>query len=200
MLHKYLQIASTPSVRVARGHYGSATHYARVDGSVDDQGPVSNDSLGLREASFITARDGFYIASVSETGWPYVQFRGGPPGFLRVLDDRTLGYADLRGNRQYLTVGNVAANDRISIFFMDYANRLRLKMFGRIRVTHAKDDPALAARLAVSDYPGRIERAVLIFIEGFDWNCSQHITPRFTEAEFKDHLQGAEMPVRNQRE
>jgi predicted pyridoxine 5'-phosphate oxidase superfamily flavin-nucleotide-binding protein len=198
-MHKYLQIASTPAVRIARDRYGSAAHYARVDGSVDDQGAVSNGSLGPREASFIAARDGFYIASVSETGWPYVQFRGGLPGFLHVLDDSTLGYADLRGNRQYLTVGNVAANDRVSLFLMDYANQQRLKMFGRVRVTHATDDPALAARLAVPGYPGRVERAVLIFVEGFDWNCAQHITPRFTEAEFTIHLQRLGLPDRTQR-
>lgn len=200
MIHKYLQIASTPAVRAAHDQYGSAAHYASVDPSVDDQGPVSNDSLTLREASFITARDGFYIASVSETGWPYVQFRGGPPGFLRVLDDRTLGYADLRGNRQYLTVGNVAANDRVSLILMDYAKQQRLKMFGRIRVTHATDDPALAAGLAVPDYPGFVERAVLIFLEGFDWNCPQHITPRFTEGESAHHLRGSELPNSRQRE
>jgi predicted pyridoxine 5'-phosphate oxidase superfamily flavin-nucleotide-binding protein len=199
LLHKYLQIASTPAVRIARDRYGSAAHYARVDGSVDDQGAVSNGSLGPREASFIAARDGFFIASVSETGWPYVQFRGGLPGFLHVLDDSTLGYADLRGNRQYLTVGNVAANDRVSLLLMDYANQQRLKMFGRVRVTHATDDPALAARLAVPGYPGRVERAVLTFVEGFDWNCAQHITPRFTEAEFTIHIQRPGLPDRSQR-
>lgn len=200
MIHKYLQIASTPAVRIARDHYDSAGHYSRVDESVDDQGPTSNDSLGPRESSFITARDDYYIASVSETGWPYVQFRGGPPGFLRVLGDRTLGYADLRGNRQYLTVGNVATNECVSLFLMDYANQERLKMFGRFRVAHATDDPELAAGLAVPGYPGRVERAVLIFVEGFDWNCAQHMTPRFTEAEFSIHPQGPKLPDGNQKE
>jgi uncharacterized protein len=188
MLHKYLEIASTPSVKAARLHYGSAAQYARLDGTLDPDGPLRNDRLGPDEAAFIAERDGFYLASVSETGWPYVQFRGGPSGFLRILDDRTLGYADFRGNRQYVTTGNVAANDRVSLFLMDYAHRRRLKIFGRMQVTDAGDDPALAARLAVPDYPGQVERVVRITVEAFDWNCPQHITPRFTEAELTEAL------------
>lgn len=183
MRHKYLEIASTPSVKAARTKYGSAKQYARLDGSLDPDGPTANDRLTDQETAFIAERDSFYIASVSETGWPYVQFRGGPRGFLRVLDQRTLGYADFRGNRQYITTGNVARNDRVSLFLMDYANRRRLKIFGRLAATDADDDPALVAKLALADYPAHIERAVLITVEAFDWNCPQHITPRFTEAE-----------------
>lgn len=183
MRHKYLEVASTPSVKAARAKYGSAKQYARLDGSLDLDGPTANDRLTDQETAFIAERDSFYIASVSETGWPYVQFRGGPPGFLRVLDQRTLGYADFRGNRQYITTGNVARNDRVSLFLMDYANRRRLKIFGRLAATDADDDPALVAKLALADYPAHIERAVLITVEAFDWNCPQHITPRFTEAE-----------------
>ena len=194
MLHKYLEIASTPSVKAARAHYGSATQYARLDGSLDPAGPVANAHLTDRESTFIADRDSFYIASVSETGWPYVQFRGGPPGFLRVLDEHTLGYAEFRGNRQYITTGNMAGNNRVSLFLMDYANRRRLKIFGRLAATDANDDPALAAKLAVADYPARIERAVLIKVEAFDWNCPQHITRRFTEAEFAK----APAPVRQE--
>jgi predicted pyridoxine 5'-phosphate oxidase superfamily flavin-nucleotide-binding protein len=188
MRHKYLEIASTPSVKTARAKYGSAKQYARLDGSLDPDAPVANDRLTDREIGFIAERDSFYIASVSETGWPYVQFRGGPPGFLRVLDERTLGYADFRGNRQYITTGNVARNDRVSLFLMDYANRRRLKMFGRVAATDADDDPELAAKLTLADYPAQVERAVLIKVQAFDWNCPQHITPRFTEAEIANAL------------
>jgi predicted pyridoxine 5'-phosphate oxidase superfamily flavin-nucleotide-binding protein len=131
---------------------------------------------------------------VSETGWPYVQFRGGPAGFLKVIDDQLLGYADFRGNRQYLTVGNVQANDRVSLFLMDYAHQRRLKIFGRMRIVDARADAAHAERLAVPGYTGRVERAALITIEAFDWNCPQHITPRFTQAE----LEGALRPVRDE--
>ena len=185
MLYKWLQIASTPSVKAARERYGSAAQYARLDGTLDEDGPVRNDRLGPAEAAFIAERDGFYLASVSETGWPYVQFRGGPAGFLRVVDEHTLGYADLRGNRQYVTTGNVAVNDRISVFLMDYAHQRRLKVFGRMRIVDASDDPELAATLAAPGYPARVERAVLIQFEAFDWNCPQHITPRFSQTEFE---------------
>jgi predicted pyridoxine 5'-phosphate oxidase superfamily flavin-nucleotide-binding protein len=157
---------------------GSRGAYARRD-----TGPDTNDRLGPSELAFIAERDGFYIASVSETGWPYVQFRGGPPGFLRFLDDKTLGFADFRGNRQYVTTGNVAVNNRVSLFLMNYVDQQRLKIFGRLKVVDPAADPALTKNLSVLGYAGRVERAALITVEAFDWNCPQHITPRFTEAE-----------------
>ena len=123
-----------------------------------------------------------------------MQFRGGPAGFLRVVDEHTLGYADLRGNRQYVTTGNVAVNDRVSLFMMDYAHQRWLKVFGRMRVVDAGDDPELAATLAVPGYPARVERAVLIGVEAFDWNCPQHITPRFSQTEFEVAL----VPIRRE--
>jgi uncharacterized protein len=194
MIHKYLQIASTPAVKTARDHYGSAAQYAKLDGTLGADGPVRNDRLGPLEAEFISRRDGFYLATVSETGWPYVQFRGGPPGFLQVMDEHTLGYADFRGNRQYVSIGNVAGNDRVSLFLMDYAHQRRLKIFGHMRVVDARNASALAEKLAIADYPGRVERAVLINVEAFDWNCPQHITPRFTEAEIAEVL----APIHNE--
>ena len=123
MLHRWLEIASTPSVKAVRARYGSAAQYGRLDRTLDPDGPVRNDRIGEAEAAFIAGQDGFYLASVSETGWPYVQYRGGPAGFLRVIDERTLGYAEFRGNRQYVTTGNVAMNDRVSLFLMDYAHQ-----------------------------------------------------------------------------
>ncbi len=194
MLHRWLEIASTPAVKAARERYGSAAQYARLDGTQDPDGPVRNDRLGEAEAAFIAGRDGFYLASVSQTGWPYVQYRGGPAGFLRVLDERTLGYADFRGNRQYVTTGNVAGDDRVSLFLMDYAHQRRLKLFGRLRMVDAGDDPGLAASLAVPGYSGRVERAAVIAVEAFDWNCPQHIAPRFTPSELEQAL----APVREE--
>jgi uncharacterized protein len=188
MLHRYLEIASTQAVKAAREHYGSAAQYAKLDGLLGSDGAVRNDRLGLSETEFISSRDGFYIGTVSETGWPYVQFRGGPTGFLRVMDEYTLGYADFRGNRQYVSIGNVAGNDRVSLFLMDYAHQRRLKIFGRMQVVDARADPKLAKKVAVPDYAGRVERAMLITVVAFDWNCPQHITPRFTEAEIRDAL------------
>lgn len=194
MQHKYLEIASTPSVMAARQHYGAAPARARAEARQTRDDDLDAPRLGAAERDFIAARDGFYLASVSETGWPYVQFRGGPAGFLRILDDDTLGYADFRGNRQYITTGNVQANDRVSLFLMDYAQQRRLKIFGRMRIVDAHDDRALAARLTMPDHAGRVERAVVITVAAFDWNCPQHITPRFTEAELEAVLE----PVREQ--
>lgn len=180
MRHKYLEIACTPAVKAVQEMLGSRAAYARFE-----SGEGVGDQLGQTEIEFIAARDGFYIASVSETGWPYIQFRGGPAGFLRVLDERTLGFADFRGNRQYITTGNLAGEDRVSLFLMDHANRRRLKLFGRAEARDAGGDPDLAARLAVPGYAAKVERAVLIRVAAFDWNCPQHITQRFTEAEVR---------------
>lgn len=189
MLHRYLEIASTPSVKAAQARYGSADAYAAHDGTCDTTGPARNERFGGAEIAFIHSRDGFYLASVSERGWPYVQYRGGPPGFLQVLDDRTLGFADFRGNRQYITTGNVSANDRVSLFLMDYALRRRLKVFGRLKVVDAASDVDLTAKLRVSGYRATVERVVRIELAAFDWNCPQHITARFSEAELADALE-----------
>jgi len=181
MARKFAEITFTPSVKAAQTLYGSR---AANEGFEFAEDP--GDTLGEVEAAFIEARDGFYQATVNENGWPYVQFRGGPSGFLKVLDERTIGYADFRGNIQYLSVGNLAANDRIALILMDYPNRRRLKIWARARIVHHDDDPELLARLEVPTYRARVERAVVMTIEAVDWNCPQHITPRFTEAEVNE--------------
>jgi len=176
----YYDIAFTPAVRELQSRVGSREAYAAFEG-----GDGSPNPLTAEEVEFIQARDGFYQASVSETGWPYVQFRGGPQGFLKVLDPNTVAYADIRGNVQYISAGNLAGNDRVALMLMDYANRRRLKILGRARLVDAKEVPALAASLAMPHYRARVERAVVIRVEGYDWNCPQHITPRFTRAEIE---------------
>jgi len=186
MTYRYLDLASTPSVKAAQAANGSAAMWA------DMQGRRESNRLTEAETQFIAARDSFYIATVSEDGWPYVQHRGGPPGFLRVLDDRTLAFADFRGNRQYISLGNLGANDRASLFLMDYPHRRRLKIFAHIEARDLSADPELAAKLMTPGYKGRPERALLVHVEAFDWNCPQHITPRFTEAELDTILE----PVR----
>lgn len=183
MTHRFLEIATTPAVKAAQEAQGSRRAYAR-----QEEGAPHHDRLGAAEADFIAARDSFYMASVSETGWPYLQHRGGPEGFLRVLDERTLGFADLRGNRQYLSLGNLSADDRICLFLMDYGNRARLKLFGRARFHDLAAEPELASRLVVPGYGAVAERGVTIAVEAFDWNCPQHITPRFSEAELAPAL------------
>jgi predicted pyridoxine 5'-phosphate oxidase superfamily flavin-nucleotide-binding protein len=147
----------------------------------------SPDALSMHEAQFIAARDSFYMASVSETGWPYVQHRGGPKGFLKVIDAHTIGFADYRGNRQYVSVGNVSNDDRVSLFLMDYPNQQRLKLLGHARIIDAAAEPEIAAKLQ-DDYAAKVERGIVISIEGYDWNCPQHITPRFTAAEIAEVL------------
>lgn len=175
MGNKFAEIAFTDTVKAVQERFGSRKSYARMA-----EGEASfNNVLGPREAAFIAERDSFYMASVSETGWPYVQHRGGPNGFVRVLDEKTIGFADFRGNRQYVSVGNLIKDDRASLFFMDYANRTRLKLLGRVKLIGPADQ-AVLARLEVPGYRARVERGMLITVEAFDWNCPQHITQRFT--------------------
>jgi predicted pyridoxine 5'-phosphate oxidase superfamily flavin-nucleotide-binding protein len=169
---RYLAIATTPSVAAARVKYGGISSAA--------EGPVRNDALGPREAAFIQSLDGFYLGSVSESGWPYIQYRGGPPGFLRVLDAHRVGFADFAGNRQYLTAGNLSANQKVALFLMDYPNRARLKLFGHATIHDPEEDAQLKQALAIEDYRAKIERLIVIRVEGFNWNCSRHIMQRFS--------------------
>lgn len=177
MAHKFAEIAFTPSVKYEQEREGSRRSYARME-----LGEANHDKLGEHEASFIAARDSFYMATVGETGWPYIQHRGGPEGFVRVIDNKTIGFADFAGNRQYVSVGNLRSNDRVSLFFMDYPNQTRLKLLGRVRFVGA-DDVTLLAQLDVPGYRARVERGMIISVEGYDWNCPQHITPRFTQSQ-----------------
>ncbi len=181
MAHRFFGLAFTSAVQAEQVRHGSRAAYAALSAAAG--GDVSADLLSEREVTFIAARDSFYLASVSETGWPYVQHRGGPVGFVRALDERTLGWADFAGNRQYVSVGNAAMDERVAMFFMDYSHRQRLKLLGRMRVYDANSRPDLAPRLGVGDYKARVERFILVTVEAFDWNCPQHITPRFTLAE-----------------
>ena len=178
MARAFANIAFTPSVKAAQSRYGSRRANERIENAQD-----RGDELTPVEIEYIAARDSLYQATVSETGWPYVQFRGGPPGFLKVIDPKTIGYADFRGNVQYVSVGNLNADGRIALILMDYPNRQRLKIWGNARIVHDTDKPALLASLRVEGYKARVERAVIITVAAFDWNCPQHITPRFTEAE-----------------
>jgi len=177
MAQTYLHTMFGPGARALQGAAGSRASYARMEANAGDA-----DILTSRELDFITARDSFYMASVSEDGWPYVQHRGGPAGFLRPIGGNRIGFADYQGNRQYLSAANLAADDRVSLFLMDYPNRRRLKLIGH---ASSSDDPADIATLMVPGYAAEPERAVLIDVIGFDWNCPQHITPRFTEAEIQ---------------
>ena len=183
MGNKFAELAFTDTVKRLQEADGSRHSYARMEA-----GPDSNFLLSEREAAFIGMRDSFYMATVSETGWPYVQHRGGPAGFVHVLDEKTLGIPDFNGNRQFVSTGNLQVDDRVSLFFMDYPNRARLKLLGRAKSTN---DPEILQKLSPDGYAATIERAFLIGVAAFDWNCPQHITPRFTV----DDIESAVAPL-----
>jgi len=182
MPHGFLDIAATPSVKEAQRQNGSADYWSGFTGE------RTFDRFRDAEKAFIAARDSFYMATVSETGWPYVQHRGGPSGFIHVLDDKTFAVADFRGNRQYISVGNLAAGNRAALILMDYANRRRLKILAHVEIKTLDDDPELAAAVVTPGYKARPERVLKFHLDAFDWNCSQHITQRFTEAEVMEAL------------
>lgn len=178
MAHQFLHTNLTPTVLRAQ-----ETYYGRAQKIPPAPGP---DELGAQEELFIQRRDSFYLASVNAAGWPYIQHRGGPRGFLKFLDGHTLGFADLSGNRQLLTTGNVATNDRVALFLMDYPRRERLKIIGHAEIIPAESNPALAAELVPEGTPVRlVERLFRIRVTGFDWNCPKYITPRFTAEEIE---------------
>jgi predicted pyridoxine 5'-phosphate oxidase superfamily flavin-nucleotide-binding protein len=188
MSSHYGAIAFTPHVKDLQERYGSRRFYGRHalrSGQADGPDPLTAD---VRD--YLAERDSFYLATVSETGWPYVQFRGGPPGFLRFVDEHTIGWADFRGNLQHVSTGNLATDGRVALLIMDYPNRRRLKMFGHARVVFAEDDPALVGSLTHADYQAVVERAVVVTVDAFDWNCPQHITPRYTAEEIQPLLTG----------
>ncbi len=178
MAQRYLQTLLTPAVLAAQDRYYG--RHAVVEGA------AAVDALTDEERAFVESRDSFYMATITENGWPYVQHRGGLPGFLRVLDPTRLAFADYKGNRQLLSTGSLASNDRVSLFLMDYARRERLKILGHARVEDARERPELVARLAGPETRGIVERVVVIEVLSFDWNCPKYITPRFTAAEVEE--------------
>jgi predicted pyridoxine 5'-phosphate oxidase superfamily flavin-nucleotide-binding protein len=186
MSYGFLDIANTPSVMAAQAANGADEYWGRFHGD------RTFDRFTEAEEEFIAGRDSFYMATVSETGWPYVQHRGGPPGFLHVIDDKTLAFADYRGNRQYISLGNLNADDRAALIMVDYPNRRRMKILAHAEVKDLTADPALAELLIDPSYKAKPERAYLLHLDAFDWNCPQHITPRYTPAE----LEPALAPVR----
>lgn len=180
MSHKFFDLTFTPSVKRAQEQHGSRRRLAGLESGESDFFGLTED-----EIEYIAERDGFYLATVGENGQPYVQFRGGPKGFLKVLDKETLGYADFRGNLQYISTGNLSVNDRAALILMDYANRQRLKILARVEIKDAEDAPELIKKFEMPDYKAKIERAVILRVEAFDWNCPQHITPRYTADEIQ---------------
>jgi uncharacterized protein len=182
MSYGFLDIAATPSVRAGQAAMGSEHLWQNFKGHREF------DAFTPDEVTFIARRDSFYMATVSQTGWPYVQHRGGPAGFLKVEDTKTLAFADYRGNRQYISIGNLAADDRVALILMDYPAKARLKIYAHVEAVALSADPALTERVAVPGYKTKPERILLLHLAAFDWNCPQHITPRFTEREIAEAM------------
>lgn len=181
-MKEFLDIGITPSVRLAQEEMGTAHIWEKM------KGKRVFDLADERQADFIRARDSFYMATVSETGWPYVQHRGGPKGFIKVIDDTTLAFADFAGNKQYLSLGNARANDRAALILVDYPHRARMKIYARLEFVSAQERPDLAELTAVPGYRVKIERIGILHVEALDWNCPQHITPRFTQDEIAEAM------------
>ena len=179
MAYGFLDIASTPGVRAAQEANGSGEYWANFHGD------RAFDRFTEAEAAFIAERDSFYMASVTEDGWPYVQHRGGQRGFLHVLSPSQLAFADYKGNRQMLSTSNLSANDRVALFLMDYPERNRLKILGHARIKDARDHPELVSQLAEKEVQPIVERFFIIDVVAFDWNCPKYIVPRFTEAQVR---------------
>lgn len=177
MGQNFTDFAFTPSVKEAQEHYGSRNNYRSMEDDPD------RFQLTNQEKEFIPTLDSFFMATTGENGWPYVQHRGGPKGFIKILDDRTLGFADFRGNRQFVSVGNINSGGKVSLILLNYPRRVRLKIWATATVEDVDDNPDLAERLSDPGYKGKIERLITLTVQAFDWNCPQHITPRYTEEE-----------------
>lgn len=189
MRRKFTEIAFTPSVKAAQTRYGTRKIYENFA----KQG-IEEDFLTQEEIEFIQARDSFYLGTVSSNGYPYIQFRGGATGFLKVIDDKTLGFADFKGNLQYISVGNLEDSDRVFLFLMDYAHRRRLKIWGRGQVID--NNPKLLEKLIVPNYPAVVEQGIVIQIEAMSWNCPQHIPIRYSETEVLAKIEPLEARIK----
>ena len=181
------KLAFTPLVKELQERYGSRKQYERMEGS-----GASQDRLTDFERDFLAGRDTFYLATTSSTGWPYVQHRGGPKGFLKVIDDRTLAFADYRGNKQYITIGNLLSDDRVAMILVDYPRQARLKILGRAEIFEGAKAEKWLARVRVQGYKATIERVFVIHVEAYDWNCPQHITPRYTAEEIQEGMRSVQ--------
>ena len=181
------KLAFTPLVKELQERYGSRKQYERME-----QSGTSQDRLTDFEKEFLAGRDTFYWATTSSTGWPYVQHRGGPKGFLKVIDDRTLAFADYRGNKQYITTGNLLSDDRVAMILVDYPRQARLKILGRAEIFEGAKAEKWLARVRVQGYKATIERVFVIHVEAYDWNCPQHITPRYTAEEIQEGMRSVQ--------
>jgi len=184
MAKNFAAIAFTDAVKAMQEKLGSRASYARMERDTYVDGLTDN------EINFIAQRDSFYMASIGENNYPYIQHRGGPKGFLKVLDAKRLGFIDFKGNMQYISVGNIATNNNVALIMVDYPARARLKILAKAEIVELKDDPALYDKLDLAEYKFRPERIMVFNIEAYDWNCPQHITPRYTIGDIEEAFAG----------
>jgi len=183
MAYTFGSLVFTPVIQTLQEKYGSRRQYARREASTFTPVPISPP-----EAEFLAECDSFYMASIGETGWPYVQHRGGPKGFLKVIDERTIAFADFRGNKQYISTGNLLTNDKVALILVDYPRQARLKILGKVQIVEGAAAQEWIEKLRDPGYQATIERVFVIHVEASDWNCQQHITPRFTEEQIREAL------------
>lgn len=183
MAKHFMEFAFNDSVRNVQEKYGTRAAYQKMESRNEFR-----NQLTWQEKGYIKNRDSFYLSSVGENGWPYMQFRGGPKGFLKIIDDNVLAYADFRGNGQYISTGNINATKKTVLFLMDYTQQQRLKIWAEAKVLHADDHPELLEKVKMPDYSATIERIFTFKVHAFDWNCPQHITPRYTKEEIEKEM------------
>jgi predicted pyridoxine 5'-phosphate oxidase superfamily flavin-nucleotide-binding protein len=183
MAYTFGSLVFTPVIKKLQERYGSRRQYAKREAS-----GFAPDGLGPEETEFLAERDSFYMASIGETGWPYVQHRGGPKGFLKVIDEHTVAFADFVGNKQYISTGNLKTDDRVALIFVDYPRQARLKILGHVKIAEGPEAKEWIDKLRDRSYDAAVERVFVIHVDAFDWNCQQHITPRFTEDQIRDAL------------
>lgn len=191
MAKNFASIAFTDAVKAMQEKNGSRASYARMEQL------TYVDGLTESEMDFISQQDSFYMASIGENGFPYIQHRGGPKGFIKVLDAKRIGFIDFKGNMQYITAGNIANNNNVSIILVDYPARARLKIYAKATIVELKDDPELYEALDLKEYKFKPERMMVLHIEAYDWNCPQHITPRYTVADIEEAFVGQQEHIAN---
>ncbi len=191
MAKNFASIAFTDAVKAIQEKNGSRASYARMEQHTYVDGLTEN------EIDFISQRDSFYMATIGDNGYPYIQHRGGPKGFVKVLDARRIGFIDFRGNMQYISIGNIATNNNVAIIMVDYPAKARLKIYAKAEIVELKDNAVLFEGLNLANYKFKPERMMVLHIEAYDWNCPQHITPRYTVEDIEEAFNSQRQHIAN---
>jgi len=193
--HNFGSLVFTPTIKALQERHGSRRQYARMEESGPLRDGLHPQELGPEEKQLLAERDSFYLASVGSTGWPYIQHRGGPAGFVKVIDGNTIAFANFTGNKQYISGGNLTTDNRVALIFVDYPRRARLKLLGRAEILDGRQAKESIERVQHTEYKAAVESVYVIHIEAFDWNCPQHIVPRFTAEQIQDAIAPVEKRI-----